>query len=172
MLSCRLAVAPQDDLGAPTSPSRMRSVDLTVVGEALADDVRTATPPRGAVERRATSPPVVVSRVETPPRVVDAEGVTSSRNVGATTSLGLLTSTPSVLDLLGLRTWSRTSLKFTRHQEVERRPAHRYLKLRLQARGCHDEKLTGIIPLGRMTGLKITRTCRPCRPALLPSISR
>jgi hypothetical protein len=35
-------VAPQEDLGAPASPSRMRSADLTVVGEALADDACTA----------------------------------------------------------------------------------------------------------------------------------
>jgi hypothetical protein len=32
--------------------------------------------------------------------------------------LGLLTSTPSTLDLLGLRTWSRTNLKLTRSREV------------------------------------------------------
>jgi hypothetical protein len=38
-------VVPQDDLGAPASPSRTRSADPRVVGEALADDARTATPP-------------------------------------------------------------------------------------------------------------------------------
>jgi hypothetical protein len=37
-------VVPQEDIGALASPSRMRSVDITVVGEALADDARTATP--------------------------------------------------------------------------------------------------------------------------------
>jgi hypothetical protein len=52
-------MAPQGDLGAPSSPSRTRSSEPTVMGEALADDARTATPPRGAVESRATSPPVV-----------------------------------------------------------------------------------------------------------------
>jgi hypothetical protein len=55
------------------------------MGEALADDARTATPPRGAVESRATSPPVAAARVETPPRVVEAKGA-SAEGVGATTS--------------------------------------------------------------------------------------
>jgi hypothetical protein len=41
---CRPVVVPQDDLGAPASPSRMRSSDPKVVGEALADYARTATP--------------------------------------------------------------------------------------------------------------------------------
>jgi hypothetical protein len=85
-------VAPQEDLGAPASPSHTRSADLTVVGEALADDVRTATPPRGAVESRATSPPMVVSMVETPPRVADARGATSTGDVGVTTS-------PTIIDV-------------------------------------------------------------------------
>jgi hypothetical protein len=62
------------------------------VGEALADDVRTSTPPQGAVESRATSPPVVVSRVETPPRVADAGGATSTGVVRATTS-------PTIIDI-------------------------------------------------------------------------
>jgi hypothetical protein len=64
-LLCRSVAEPQGDLGAPTSPSRMRSPDPTDVGEALADDARTTTPPRGAAESRATSPPVADSRVET-----------------------------------------------------------------------------------------------------------
>jgi hypothetical protein len=85
-------VAPQEDLGAPASPSRTRSADLTVVGEALADDARTSTPPRGAVESRATSPPVVVSRVETPPRIIDVGGATSTGDVRATTS-------PTIIDV-------------------------------------------------------------------------
>jgi hypothetical protein len=83
-------VAPQEVLGAPASPSRMRSADLMVVGEVLADDARTATPPQGVVESRATSPPVVVSRVETPPRVVDVEGANSVGDVGATTPPGVI----------------------------------------------------------------------------------
>jgi hypothetical protein len=84
----------------------------------------------------------------------------------------LLTSTPSALDLLGLRTWLGTSLKLTRHQEVQEHLARRYLNLRLQARDCHDGQLTLITPLSRRTGLKITRTCRPCGPASLRSIER
>jgi hypothetical protein len=76
----------------------------------------------------------------------------------------LLTSTPSVQYPVGLKTWSGTSLRLTRYQEVQERPAHRYLELRLQARGYHDRKLTGITPLGRMTFLKTTRICRPCGP--------
>jgi hypothetical protein len=78
-------VAPQDDLAASASPSRTRSADPTFIGEALADDARTTTPPRGAVESRATSPSLADSRVETPPRVVNAEGVTSVGDVGAMT---------------------------------------------------------------------------------------
>jgi hypothetical protein len=78
-------VVPQDDLGAPASPSRTRSVDPKVVGEAFGDDARTATPPRGAAEGRATSPPVADSRVETPPRAVEAGGA-SAGDVGTTTS--------------------------------------------------------------------------------------
>jgi hypothetical protein len=100
----RPAVAAWGDLGAAASPFRTRSDEPKVVGEVLADDAHTATPPRGAVESRATSPLVADSRVETPPRVADARGATSIRDVGATTSQRLLTSIPSVLDLLGLRT--------------------------------------------------------------------
>jgi hypothetical protein len=46
-------VVPQDDLGVPASPSRTRSPDPKVVGEVLADDARTATPPGGATKSRA-----------------------------------------------------------------------------------------------------------------------
>jgi hypothetical protein len=75
---------PQGGLGAPSSPSRTRSPEPQVVGEALADDACTATPPRRAVESTATSSPVAVTRVGTPPRVVEAEGA-SAGDVGATT---------------------------------------------------------------------------------------
>jgi hypothetical protein len=87
----RPVVAPQGDLGAPASPSRTRSPEPMIVGEALADDARIATPPRGVVESRAVSPPVADSRVETPPRAVEAEGV-STGDVGATAS-------PSIIDI-------------------------------------------------------------------------
>jgi hypothetical protein len=76
---------PQGGLGAPSSPSRTRSPEPKVVGEALADDARSATPPRGAVESRATSPPVADSRVETPPWVFEAGGA-SAGDIGATAS--------------------------------------------------------------------------------------
>jgi hypothetical protein len=76
-LLCRPVVVPQHDLGAPDSPSRTRSPDPKVVGEALADDAWTATPPRGAAESRETSPPVADSRVASPPRAVEAEEGTS-----------------------------------------------------------------------------------------------
>jgi hypothetical protein len=86
LLTCRSAVAPQGDLGAPASPSRTRSDEPKVVGEMLADDVHTATPPRGVVESRATSLPVADARVETPPCVADAGGTTSTGDVGAMNS--------------------------------------------------------------------------------------
>jgi hypothetical protein len=84
-------VVPQDDLGAPASPSRTRSADPRVVGEALADDARTATPPRGAVESRETSLPVANSRVETPPCTVEAGGA-STGDIVAMTS-------PKIIDI-------------------------------------------------------------------------
>jgi hypothetical protein len=61
------------------------------MGEALANDAHTTTPPRGAVESRATSPPVADSKVVTLPQVVEAGGA-STGDVGATTS-------PTILDV-------------------------------------------------------------------------
>jgi hypothetical protein len=84
-------VVPQDDLGAPASPSHTRSADSIVVGEALADDARTGAPPRGAVESRATSPPMADLRVEIPPCAVEAGGA-SVRDIRATTS-------PTIIDV-------------------------------------------------------------------------
>jgi hypothetical protein len=78
-------VVPQDDLGSLAFPYCTRSADPRVVGEAHADDARTAIPPRGAVESRATSPPLADSRVETPPCAVEA-GKAVARDIGATTS--------------------------------------------------------------------------------------
>jgi hypothetical protein len=81
---------------APSSPSRTRSPKPQVVGEVLADDARTATPPRGTVEGVVTSPPVADMRVDSPPRT--AEGVeTSTGDVGATTS-------PTIIDVNPIRT--------------------------------------------------------------------
>jgi hypothetical protein len=170
-LPCRPVTRPQGGLGSPPSPSRTRSPEPQVVGKTLADDARTATPPRGAVESRTTSLPVAATRVETPPRAADAGG-TSAGDFGATTSQRSSTPTPSVQSLVGRRTWSGTSLNLTWCQEVQRHLAHRYLRLHPRAQGCHDDGLTGITPLGRRTGLKITRTCRPCGPASSPSITR
>jgi hypothetical protein len=67
-------------------------------GEALADDTRTATPPRGAVENVVTSPAVADVRVGTPPRVAEVVG-TSAGDVGATTS-------PTIIDADPIRTFS------------------------------------------------------------------
>jgi hypothetical protein len=91
VLPCRPVTRPQGGLGVPSSPSRTRSPEPQVVGEALADDARTATPPRGAVESRTTSPPVASARVETPPLAADAGGA-SAGDVGATTS-------PTIIDV-------------------------------------------------------------------------
>jgi hypothetical protein len=83
-------VEPQRGHNVPSSPSRSRSPEPQVMGEALADDARTATPPRGAVESRATSPLVADSKVESPPRAVEAVGATSVGDVGATTPPGVI----------------------------------------------------------------------------------
>jgi hypothetical protein len=77
--------------GAPSSPSSTRSPEPQVVEEALVDDTRTATPPRGAAESRATSPPVADARVDTPPHTADARGA-SAGDVGVTAS-------PAVIDV-------------------------------------------------------------------------
>jgi hypothetical protein len=68
-------VRPQWGPVAPSSHSRMRSLEPQVMGKALADDARTATPPQGAIENVVTSPLVAGARVETPPpRAADAGG--------------------------------------------------------------------------------------------------
>jgi hypothetical protein len=90
---CRPVTRPQGGLGARPSPSCTRSPEPRVVGEELADDARTATPPRGEVESRMTSPPVAATRVETPPRVADAGGA-SDVDVGATTSPTIIDADP------------------------------------------------------------------------------
>jgi hypothetical protein len=47
---------------APSSPSRTRSPESQVVGEALVDDAGAATPTRGVVEGVTTSPPMADMR--------------------------------------------------------------------------------------------------------------
>jgi hypothetical protein len=81
---------------AQPSPSRTRSPKPQVMGEALADDARTATPPRGAVENVVTSPPVADARVGTPSRVAEVVG-TLAGDVRATTS-------PTIIDADPIRT--------------------------------------------------------------------
>jgi hypothetical protein len=93
VLPCRSVARPQGALGAPSSSSRTRSPEPQVVGEALADDTRTATPPRGAVESRVASPPVAVARVETPPHAADAGG-SFAGDVEVTTSPMIINTDP------------------------------------------------------------------------------
>jgi hypothetical protein len=78
---------------AQPSPSRTRSPEPQVVGEALAADARTATPPRGVVENVVTSPPVADARVGTPPRVAEVVG-TSAGDVRATASPTIIDADP------------------------------------------------------------------------------
>jgi hypothetical protein len=79
-------VVPQDDLGAPASPSRTRSPNPKVVGEALGDDARTTTPSLGVAKSRAASPPVADTGVVSPPRAVEAGEGPSVGDVKETTS--------------------------------------------------------------------------------------
>jgi hypothetical protein len=66
------------------------------VGEVLADDAGTITPPRGVAERVATSPPVTGTRAGSPLRTT--EGVeTSDGEAGATTS-------PTIVDVDPIKT--------------------------------------------------------------------
>jgi hypothetical protein len=70
---------------SPSSPSCTRSPEPQVVGEVLADDARTTTPPRGVVEGMVASPPVANTRAGSPPRASEGVGA-SAVDVGATTS--------------------------------------------------------------------------------------
>jgi hypothetical protein len=149
---------------APSSPSRTRSPEPQVVGEVLADDARTATPPRGIVEGVVTSPPMADTRAGSPPRTVEGVG-TSAGDVGATTS-------PTIIDVDPIRTVPGgaedvvgTSLRSTWRREVQKHLAHRYLYIHLLAQGCRVDQLIGITPLGKRIGSKIMRTCKPCGPA-------
>jgi hypothetical protein len=60
----------------PSSPSCMRSPEPQVVGEALVDDARTATPTHGVAEGATTSPPVADTRAGS--SLQAAEGVETS----------------------------------------------------------------------------------------------
>jgi hypothetical protein len=85
-LLCRSVAEPQQELGALASPSRTRSADPKVVGESLVDDERTATPPQGVADSRATSPLVADTRMASPPHTVEAGEVATVGDVGATVS--------------------------------------------------------------------------------------
>jgi hypothetical protein len=172
LLTCRPAVAPQGDLGAPASPSRTRSDEPKVVGRCLptthilplhhGEQLRVGRLHRSWPTQGWRLPHVLL--------MLAAQLLLGTS--GRRPPQRLLTSTPLVLDLLGPRTWLGTSLISTRRQEAREHLVRRYLNLRLQARGCHGGQLTRITPLGRRAGLKITKTCRPCGPASLTSIPR
>jgi hypothetical protein len=80
---------------APSSPSCTRSPEPQVVGEALADDARTTTPPRGVVEGVVASPPMADTRAGSPLHTTEGVG-TSAGEVGATTS-------PTIIDVDSIR---------------------------------------------------------------------
>jgi hypothetical protein len=138
-----------------------------VVGEALADDARTATPPRGAVENVVTSPPVADARVGTPPRVAKVVG-TSAGDVGATAS-------PTIIDADPIRTVPDGGEDLVGDQpQIDLAPRGP------ETSGTQVPPSSSSSPrLPRRTinwnhtpwrtGLKITRTCRPCGPASSPS---
>jgi hypothetical protein len=92
---CRPAAGPQAVPVAPSSPSRTRSPEPLVTGEALVDDARTTTPTRGVAEGVTTSPSVTDTRAGS--SLNATEGVeTSAGGVGATTS-------PTVVDVDPIR---------------------------------------------------------------------
>jgi hypothetical protein len=65
------------------------------VGEALADDAHTATPPRRTVEGVVTSPPVAGTRADSSLRTAEGVG-TSAGDVRVTTS-------PTIIDVDPIR---------------------------------------------------------------------
>jgi hypothetical protein len=93
-LLCRSVAEPQPDLGAQASPSRTTSPDPKVLGESLANDAQTATPPRGAAESRATSPLVADPRVANPPRAVEVGEGGAVGDVRMPASLGIINVDP------------------------------------------------------------------------------
>jgi hypothetical protein len=87
---------PQGVPVSPSSPSRTRSPEPQVVGEAFADDAHTTTPPRGVAKGVATSPLVTDMRAGSPLRTAEGVG-TSAGEVGAMTS-------PTIIDVDPIRT--------------------------------------------------------------------
>jgi hypothetical protein len=156
---------------APSSPSRMRSPEPQVVAAALADDAHTATPPRGAVEGRATSPPVADTRVDTPLHAADAMGA-SAGDVGATAS-------PTIIDVDPISAVPGGVEDLVRDQrQIDLAPGG------LETSGAQVPPSSSLRPglprrsinwnhtLGRRIGLKTTRTCRPRGPVSLLSTMR
>jgi hypothetical protein len=155
---------PQGGPISTSSPSRTRSPEPQVVGEALADDVRTATPPRGAVETVVASPPVARAMVETPPHVAEAMGA-STGDFWATTS-------PTIIDVGPIRAVPGGAKDLVRDQpQIDLAPGGpetsgaQVPPLHPQAQGCHDEGLIGITPLGRRIGSTTMKIYRPRGPA-------
>jgi hypothetical protein len=82
---------------APSSPSRTRSPESQVVGEALVDDAGAATPTRGVVEGVTTSPPMADMRAGSSMHATEGvETLAGGGGVGATTS-------PTVVDVDPIR---------------------------------------------------------------------
>jgi hypothetical protein len=125
----------------------------------------------GAAEGRATSPLVADAKVDTPPRAADTGGA-SAGDVGATTTPAVIDVDPICAVPGGADDLVRDQPQIDLAPEVQKCLAHRYLHLRLRAQGCHGARLIGITPLGRRTGLKTSRTCKPCEPASSPSTPR
>jgi hypothetical protein len=149
-----------------------RSSEPQVVGEALADDAHTATPPPGAVESRATSPPVADSRLETPPRAADAGGATSIGDVGGTTS-------PTVIDVDPISTRPAGAEDLVRDQpQIDQAPGGpgtsgtQVLQPSSSSPRLPRHSINWDTPLSRRIGLRITKTCRPCGPVSSPSTLR
>jgi hypothetical protein len=87
---------PQEVSVAPSSPSRTRSPEPQVVGEALVADARTATPTRGVAEGATTSPPMADTRVGSSLHAAEGVETSAGGGVGATTS-------PTVVDVDPIR---------------------------------------------------------------------
>jgi hypothetical protein len=153
---------------APSSPSRKRSPEPLVAGEALVDDARTTTPTRGVAEGVTASPAVTDTRAGS--SLHAAEGVeTSAGGVGATTS-------PTVVDVDPIRAVLDGARDVAKDQpqidlapggpEVSgaQVPPSSTSSLRLPRRSINWDHT-----LGRMIGSRTMRTCGLCRPALSPS---
>jgi hypothetical protein len=159
---------PQGVPVTPSSPSRTRSPEPQVAGEALVDDARIATLTRGMAEGLTTSPPVTDTRAGS--CLHTAEGVeTSVGEVGVTTS-------PTVVDVDPIRAIPNGARDVAEDQpQIDLAPGgpeasgaqvppYSTPSLRLPRR-----QLIGITPLGRMIGSRTMRTCGLCRPASSPS---